>query len=173
MYIGFYAFYITLILVRASHEFFSSGLSQSRSYYSSSSLHSKSSTLSSRKSSASVFSISTNKTPVVPRKSIKQNKPEQMVTIKESYIETGLSYLPTIFSLRFCSIFVSISFGCFPCLMSLSVTPAEWVTVFYELWISMCTSWSNLASVEFISLLEFSTFNGENTFYSKSAQKMA
>jgi len=58
------------------------GLSQSRSYCSSSSLHSKSSTLSSRKSSASVISISTNKTPVVPRKSIKQNKPEQMVTIK-------------------------------------------------------------------------------------------
>ena len=78
-------------MLGASHEFFSSGLSQSRSYYSSSSLHSKSSTLSSRKSSASVISISTNKTPVVPRKSIKQNKPEQMVTIKESYIETELS----------------------------------------------------------------------------------
>ena len=59
-------------------------LSQSRRGVSSSStsLHSKSSTLSSSKSSSSILSVSTNKTPVMSRRMSKQERAEQMVTIK-------------------------------------------------------------------------------------------
>ena len=59
-------------------------LSQSRRGVSSSStsLHSKSSTLSSSKSSSSILSVSTNKTPVMTRRMSKQERAEQMVTIK-------------------------------------------------------------------------------------------
>ena len=59
-------------------------LSQSRRGVSASStsLHSKSSTLSSSKSSSSILSVSTNKTPVMTRRMSKQEKADQMVTIK-------------------------------------------------------------------------------------------
>ena len=59
-------------------------LSQSRRGVSASStsLHSKSSTLSSSKSSSSILSVSTNKTPVMTRRMSKQERAEQMVTIK-------------------------------------------------------------------------------------------
>ena len=59
-------------------------LSQSRRGVSASStsLHSKSSTLSSSKSSSSILSVSTNKTPVMTRRMSKQERGEQMVTIK-------------------------------------------------------------------------------------------
>ena len=49
---------------------------------SSASLHSKSSTLSSSKSSSSILSVVTNKTPVMTRRMSKQERGEQMVTIK-------------------------------------------------------------------------------------------
>ena len=49
---------------------------------SSTSLHSKSSTLSSSKSSSSILSVSTNKTPMMIRRLSKQDRVEQMVTIK-------------------------------------------------------------------------------------------
>ena len=59
-------------------------LSQSKRGVSSSStsLHSKSSTLSSSKSSSSILSVNTNKTPVMTRRMSKQERAEQMVTIK-------------------------------------------------------------------------------------------
>ena len=58
-------------------------LSQARAVSASSaSLHSKSSTLSSSKSSSSILSVSTNKTPVMSRRMSKQERGEQMVTIK-------------------------------------------------------------------------------------------